>query len=74
MKVGENVVKSLETRNRKIFLEKTGRKSLKDDSVVNKPVTYRALMIKYNLSLKRLQDIVNRERLRLLMMNKNGKK
>ena len=60
----------LDERNIQIYLDKMGYKSVKDKTPVRTPITYRVLMTKYNLSLKRLQDIVNRERMKLLMEGK----
>lgn len=67
-------MKALTKRNRKIYLEKMGYESVTDNEPVKNPMTYRALTAKYNLSLKRIQDIISRERQRLMDENDNNRK
>lgn len=49
-------------RNLQIYLQKTGRREVSDPENTVEPLTYRKLSEIYNLSIKRVLDIVNRER------------
>lgn len=55
-------------RNLKMFLDKDGLNSPTDAESTKPKKTYRELMAEHDLSLKRIQDIINRER------NKYGRK
>ena len=49
-------------RNQEIYLLKMGYRKLTDKKPTRKPMTYRELSPKYNLSVTYLQVIVNRYR------------
>ena len=49
-------------RNIEIYLKKYGFGELGDTEATKEPISYRKLMFEYDLSLSRLQGIVNRYR------------
>lgn len=66
-------MKELTKRNRKIYLEKMGYEHITDTEPVKDPMTFRELGAKYDLSIKRIQDIISRERNRLMDNDGNRK-
>jgi Mor family transcriptional regulator len=50
------------TRNTKIMMEKDGLQTPTEKNPSLKPMTYRELSVKYNLSITRLLFIIQRER------------
>lgn len=49
-------------RNKQVYLDKFGFRKLGDTKPSNLPKSYRELSVSTGLSIKRLQDIVNRYR------------
>lgn len=52
-------IKEQTARNQEIYCKKMGLASINDRKPTLEPKTYRELMVEYNLSIPRLQFIIN---------------